>query len=86
MEREDDYMDTLHNDPKACAEADTWWAGSLDGDQYSEMESALADLHTVDATKLLDSDVLTRLYRLAKVCHEKRDAELRLMARRSDAA
>lgn len=62
--------------PEEIAAADENWSGCLDGSQYSEMESALADLHTVDPDKLLGSDLLTRLYRVAKACAELRAAEL----------
>jgi hypothetical protein len=71
-------MDTTHT-PEQIAEADSRWSGCLDGSQYSDIESALADLHGVDPSDLLGSDLLTRLYRSAKACHELRARELAQM-------
>lgn len=56
-------------------EADEWLDGTFDGDHYSEVERALADLHEVEPSNLLGSSVLERLYRLAKVHGEARKAK-----------
>lgn len=68
------------DDPEKCAEADTWTDGTQDGDHYSAVESALADLHRVAPSDLLGSEVLKRLYRLAKVHGEARESRLMEMA------
>lgn len=72
----DDYM----NDPLKVEEADSWIEGTLDGDHYSEVERTLADLHLVHPSDLSGSDVLVRLYRLAKVHGMAREAKLMEMA------
>lgn len=78
---DDELVDSLlhdfRNDAQKIAEADTLWAGTID---MSDADSALADLHRVEPSDLLGSDVLARLYRLARSCHEARDSELRDMA------
>jgi hypothetical protein len=56
-------------------EADEWLDGTFDGEHYSEVERALADLHEVEPSDLLGSSVLERLYRLAKVHGEARKAK-----------
>ena len=65
--------------PEKVREADARWSGTLDGDTYAEIETALADLHDVDPDKLPTSDLLTRLYRLARICGLARAAELETM-------
>lgn len=70
----------FRNDPAKIAEADASWSGGLDCDQYSEIETALADLHGIDADKLIGSDALAAVLRLAKVCHEAREDVLSEMA------
>lgn len=56
-------------------EADEWLDGTFEGEHYSEVERALADLHDVDPWDLRGSSVLERLYRLAKVHGEARKAK-----------
>ena len=70
-----DYM----ADADKVAEADDWIDGSQSGEHYSELERAMADLHAVHPSDLLGSDVLVRLYRLAKVHGEARKDQIRLM-------
>lgn len=73
-------------DPAKRAEADSWTDGSQSGEHYSELESAMADLHFTDPSDLLGSDVLVRLYRLAKVHGEARLSQFEEMAERELAA
>jgi hypothetical protein len=91
----EEAIDALLDDPTWVAankaEADEWADGMLDGDQYSQMQVALADLHDVEPDKLPGSAVLERLYALAKICHGERAKRLRDMAtaevaKRMDAA
>src|SRR3546814_10431267 len=64
----DDLAEQIHSeyltDADKCAEADANWSGTLDGSQYSDIETALADLHSVDPSDLLGSAGLARVYRL----------------------
>lgn len=73
-----DYM----ADTDKVAEADDWIDGTQSGEHYSELERAMADLHAVHPSDLLGSDVLARLYRLAKIHGEARKAQLREMVQR----
>lgn len=79
-ERIDEIVEQLRADPGRVEEADSWNDGTFDGEHYSAVERALADLHRVDPSDLLGSDLLERLYRLARVHGEARDARLRDMA------
>lgn len=56
-------------------EADEWLDGTFDGEHYTALEIAMADLHEVEPSNLLGSSVLERLYRLAKVHGEARKAK-----------
>ena len=69
-------------DPDKCAEADSWTDGKQSGAHYSELESAMADLHFCDPSGLMGSDLLARLYRLAKVHGLARLAQFKRMAER----
>lgn len=88
VEQAEEYMheeiEGRMNDPEWIAqhkaEADQWIDGSFDGDHYSALESAMADLAAVDPSDLMGSDLITRLYELAKVHGTARDAKLREMA------
>jgi antirestriction protein len=64
------------------AEADEWNDGGFDGEHYSAIERALADLDGIPADKLLGSAALERVLRLAKVHGEARQAQLRMVAER----
>ena len=70
------------SDPNKLAEAEEWIAGTFDGSHYTEVTLALYALHHGDASKLMGSDVLATLYRLAKVEAMAIDAQLEEMARR----
>ena len=75
-----DRIDAMRDDAAKVAEADSNWSGTLDGGQYSAIESALADLDDVPADRLIGSDALAQVLRLAKVCAEARNAALLDMA------
>ncbi|MHC9085382.1 hypothetical protein ACYX7E_10125 [Luteimonas sp. RIT-PG2_3] len=64
------------------AEADDWNDGMQDGEHYSAVEIALADLYDYrnDTASLAGSEMLARLMRLAAVHGEAREAKLREMA------
>lgn len=79
-ERIDELVEQLRTDPGRVEEADSWNDGTFDGEHYSAVERALADLHHVEPSELLGSDLLTRLYRLAQIHGEAREARLRDMA------
>jgi antirestriction protein len=64
------------------AEADDWNDGSFDGEHYSAVERALADLDGIPADRLLGSAALESVLRLAKVHGEARKAQLRMLAER----
>jgi hypothetical protein len=74
-------IEAFRNDPAKVQEADEWNEGMFDGDHYRALEAAIADLHEVEPSKLLDSEVLTRLYRLARLHGEAREARIERMAR-----
>ena len=68
------------SDPEKLREAEEWVAGTFDGSHYTEVTLALYALHHGDANKLIGSDLLTTLYRLAKVEAAAMDAKLLEMA------
>ena len=76
----DRLVDEYRKDPKKMREAEEWTAGSFDESHYTEVSLALHALHRIDPEKLLGSDVLATLYRLAKVDHEAIEARLRDIA------
>lgn len=67
-------------DTDKIKEADEWCSGGLSVEHYCELESAMADLHLIQPSDLLGSDVLAKLYSLAKQHHTARAAALRDMA------
>lgn len=73
-------VEQYKTDPAKCAEADQWNDGEQSGAHYSELESAMADLHFCDPSDLMGSDLLARLYRLAKVHGLARLAQFERMA------
>lgn len=74
-------FDELRSDPDAVRKADEWVRGTQDGEHYDELEIAMADLHEMDPNKLIGSDLLTKLYRLAKPHGESRRDRLIKMAK-----
>lgn len=86
----DTRIDALVRDykssPRAAARADEWTAGNQSPEHYDELESAMADLHFTEPSDLLGSDLLTRLYRLAKLHGEARLAQFQEMAEQEVAA
>lgn len=85
-ERIAELIEQYKADPAKAAEADSWADGNQSGEHYSELESAMADLHFTDPSNLLGSDLLVRLYRLAKVHGEARLSQFEEMAERELAA
>ena len=61
-------------------EAEEWTAGTFDGSHYTDLTLALHELHHTAPDRLLGSDLLMRLYRLAKDEAAALDAQLRSMA------
>ena len=76
----DRIVDEYRADPKKLREAESWTAGSFDGEHYTAVSLALHALHRTNPADLLGSDVLATLYRLAKVDHEAIEARLWDMA------
>ena len=76
----DSLVATYRRNPKKLAEAEEWAAGSFDSEHYSAVSLALHALHSVEPDKLLGSDLLATLYRLAKVDHAAIEAQLQRMA------
>lgn len=64
-----------------AAEADEWCDGTFDGEHYSAVERALADLAEVPADRLIGSDALATVLRLADVHAAERNKKLREMAK-----
>ena len=83
-------IEQMSDDPASLRAAEEWVAGTFDGQHYTDVTLALFALHETDPDKLPGSDVLTRLYRLARVEHEAMQKQLRTMAEaeldREDAA
>ena len=79
-ERVAQALETLRADPAKVREADEWMWGDQSAEHYNEVESALADLHSIDPADLLASDLLARLYQLAKVHGDARTERLLHMA------
>ena len=76
----DRLVDEYRADPKKLREAESWTAGSFDGEHYTAVSLALHALHRIDPADLLGSDALANLYRLARVDHEAIEAQLYEMA------
>ena len=76
----DRLVDEYRADPKKLREAESWTAGSFDGEHSTAVSLALHALHRIEPADLLGSDALANLYRLAKVDHEAIEAQLRNMA------
>ena len=83
-ERRDEAIEAMLADPKwraaRKAEADEWCDGTFDGEHYSAVERALADLAEVPTDRLIGSDALAKVLRLAAIHGEARDRELRALA------
>jgi hypothetical protein len=69
-----DQLTAYRDNPAKVREADEGWSGTLDGDTYAEMESALADLFDSEVT--VSSEAMGRILRLARICADARTAEL----------
>lgn len=70
----------FRQDPTRLREAEQWVAGTFDGEHYTDLTLALHALHHTAPSALPGSDLLARLYRLAKVEAEAMDAQLLDMA------
>lgn len=83
-ERSSDALDKLtaqlRKDEACCREAEQWVAGTFDPDHYTDLTLALHQLHHTDPSDLPGSDLLARLYRLARVEGEAMDRQLREQA------
>lgn len=83
-EYREEHIESLLSDSKwvesNIREAETWTAGSFDGDHYTEVALAFHALHHCDTSTLPGSALLERVLRLAKVEGEALDAQLRQMA------
>lgn len=84
--RREEAVDELLRDNSWIAantpEADEWCDGQFDGEHYSAVERALADLDGIPADRLLGSAALEKVLRLAKVHGEARAEQLRQIAER----
>ena len=76
----DSLVNKYRKDPQKLAEAEEWTAGSFDSEHYSAVSLALHALHRIEPDKLVGSDLLATLYRLAKVDHKAIEAQLQRMA------
>ena len=79
-ERIDELAAQYAADPAMVAEADEWIRGEQSESHYDALESAMADLADTEPADLLGSEVLERLYRLARVHGATRRQQLREMA------
>lgn len=73
-------VEAFQKDPKRLAEAEEWTAGGHSEEHYSAVSLALHALHNTDPDKLLGSELLVTLYRLAKVDHRAIEDRIRIMA------
>lgn len=62
-----DLLAIYQADDAKLREAEEWVAGSFDSSHYTDLTLALFALHNTDPDKLAGSDLLARLYALAKV-------------------
>jgi hypothetical protein len=69
-----DQLTAYRDNPAKVREADEGWSGTLDGETYAEIESALADLFDSEVT--VSSEAMGRILRLARICADARTAEL----------
>lgn len=83
-ERRDEAVEAMLADPKwraaRKAEADEWCDGTFSPEHYTAVERALADLSEVPTDRLIGSDALAKVLRLAAIHGEARDRELRALA------
>lgn len=75
-----DLADHYRSSPALLSEAEQWAAGTLGGEHYAEVALALDRLHNTSPEFLLGSDLLTQLYRLARVQADAINAQLLSMA------
>ncbi|ALA82138.1 hypothetical protein I5U59_04165 [Stenotrophomonas maltophilia] len=69
------------SNPDMCREAASWTAGTLGGRYYTDLQLVLHRLHHTHPADLMGTELLTQLYRLARVEGEALDAQLVQLAR-----
>lgn len=83
-ESREEAVGELINDPKWIKthkrEAEEMIAGSFGDEHYTELSLALHELHHTDPDSLIGSDLMVRLYRLARIEGRELDAQLRQLA------
>lgn len=72
---------SYRSNPDTCREATSWTAGTLGGRYYTDLQLALHRLHHTHPADLMGTELLTQLYRLARVEGEALDAQLVMLAR-----
>lgn len=80
-ERAEELAIQYNEDEPKRQNAREWIEGTMDGDWYSQVEAALIDLHSKPAADIAGSDLLERLYRLARPIGEAFDNKIGEMAR-----
>ena len=75
-----ELADEYRQDDKKLRGAEEWVAGSFDGSHYTDVTLALHALHHTDPDRLLGSDLLARLYALARVEAAAIDEQIDSMA------
>lgn len=79
-ERIDELVTEYEGDDAKLREAEEMVAGTFDGSHYTDVTLALFDLFQTQPENLLGSDLLAKLYALAKVEYTAMRAELVRMA------
>ncbi|WP_223485288.1 hypothetical protein [Stenotrophomonas indicatrix] len=72
---------SYRSNPDMCREAASWTAGTLGGRYYTDVQLALHKLHHTHPADLMGTELLSQLYRLARVEGEALDAQLVELAR-----
>lgn len=72
---------SYRSNPDMCREAASWTAGTLGGRYYADLQLVLHRLHHTHPADLMGTELLTQLYRLARMEGEALDAQLVELAR-----
>lgn len=80
-ERVEELASQYSEDEAKRQTAREWIDGTMDGDWYSQVEAALIDLHSKPAADIAGSELLERLYRLARPIGEAFENKIGEMAR-----
>ncbi len=75
-----EFIDAFKADPANIRAAADYTDGTQDESHYTDLSLALYDLHGTDPDKIASTDVLTRLYQLAKARAATINAELETRA------